>query len=479
MQRGIVPHLPPNEASVRLLSAAAGVAGTIWLAVQSPILGLVEEPVAFLALGTFGVYYGRQARSYAVLMLWALILMTATARVLEGRRRWFIVVALAEGCALWTHNVAVNLVVGANLAWLLCGRRDVRRWLAAQAGAFVLWLPYLVLLFRDQLAIHGKLNVFIASYWEKIPLALAPLFSLAGFTSGAKIRVFPTVYRWDYDGPLSSALAIAAFAAVALLLIAAFRKGQHRKALFAAAFTLGPLISLTILSMLTVPSYTVSRTDAIAYGGFVLWTALGFRGLPRLARWPVVGVLLATTVLATANHLPVAGQARENDRIIGRLLREEAQPGDWIAYIGASQPSIDYYVSGGRPGWPDTTYHRVLYPAVFHQNPASDHPITGDSLRTWEAEALELRDRFEAQTAETSRKFFWVGPLRPPVTGELTATELLYPGNMLAYVVNGLRPLDPMIRLRGDELTIDWLVFSVDSDSLYPRDELLPVEEAE
>jgi hypothetical protein len=50
---------------------------------------------------------------------------------------------------------------------------------------------------------------------------------------------------------------------------------------------------------------------------------------------------------------------------------------------------------------------------------------------------------------------------------------------MLAYAVNGLRPLDPIARLRGDELAIDWLVFSVERDSLIARGELQPVIQAD
>lgn len=477
MQRVILPHLPPNEGSVRLLSAAAGIGSLVWLAVQPPVRSLIEAPVAFMALGTYGVYYGRQARSYAVLMLFGLILMTATSRVLEGRGRWLIVVALAEAAALWTHNVAANLVVGANLAWLLCGRRDPWRWIAAQVGAFLIWLPYLATLFRQQLEIHKELNEFIAHYWAKIPLALAPLFSLAGFTSGARLEPLPTTYRWFYDGPGSSILSIAALAAVLLLLLAAFKKGQRREALFATAFTLGPLVSLTIISALTAPSYTVARTDAIAYGGFVLWTALGLRGLPRPGRMAVIGIVLVSTVLATVYHFPVAGRERDNDRILGERVKNVARPGDWIVYVGAAQASIDYYLSNGRPGIPDSTYHKLLYPAIYRRNPASDHPISGDSLRAWEAEALRIRNRFEAEEGE--RKIFWIGPLSPGSSKEPTASDLLYPGSMLAYALNGLRPLDPIARLRADELTVDWLIFAVERDSLIPSVFVLPVEEAE
>ncbi|MBD3161591.1 MAG: hypothetical protein GF346_05130 [Candidatus Eisenbacteria bacterium] len=480
IQRILVPILPPNEASVRLLSAAAGVAGIVWLAAAPPVRLAVEAPVAFFSLGTYGVYYGRQARSYALLMLWALLLVTAVARVNEGRRRWILVGIAAEGAILWTHNVGIHLVVGANLAWLVGGRRFVRGWVTAQIAVLLLWLPQLLRLLGEQLSVHAELNAWIAEYWERIPIALGPLLSLGAFTSGARIPGPLYAYRWSWEGAGSWLLAILAFAAVGTLLVAAFREGSRREAGVAASFTLAPLVSLAAASVLFVPSYTLARTDAIAYAGFVVWCGLGFRRLPRPGKIAVATVLAATTILATAAHFPVAGQERENDRRLGLLLREEVRPGDWVVFVGASRPSIDYSLSRGRPGRPDSTIRRLFYPGIFAQNPASDFPIQGDSLRAWEREAYAIRERFEQAPGPPGRSIYWIGPVD---FGEgrvdPTAADLHYPGSMLAYVLNGLRPLDPLARLRGDELSIDWLLFRVRRDGLVPLEDLQPVIDAD
>ncbi|MBD3163102.1 MAG: hypothetical protein GF328_13450, partial [Candidatus Latescibacteria bacterium] len=476
IQRILIPALPPGEESVRLLSAVAGVAGIVWLAAFPPIRAVVEIPVAFFAAGTFGVQYGRQARSYSLLMLWAAILMTATARVLEGRRRWLVVVVLAEAAALWSHNVAVTLVAGANFAWLVGGRRDPAGWIAAQAAAFLLWLPVLIPLL-DQIGVHGELNRWIGEYWRSVPLAAAPLLSLQAFTTGA--RTFPPVAteRWQVDGPGATAVTILALASVVVLLVAAFRR--RREARFAAAFCLGPLVVLTVLSLATTPSYILGRTDAVAYVGFTVWAAIGLAALPSRARWIPAAVLAGATLLAVATNLPVGDRGRGNDRSLAGALRERTDSGDWIAFGGLSRPSFEFYLTGGRPATGAGEAALRTYPASMAVNPAAVFPTPRDSLRRWEEEARDLRRRFERTAPEPDSRFWYVGPIALRAPPDPTAQDLPYPGNLLAYALNGLRPLEPLGRARGDRMNADWIVFSVARSDLIPLDALEPVEVAD
>jgi hypothetical protein len=475
LQRALLPHLPPNEASVRGLSVAAGIAGTVWLAVAPPFAALGEAPAALYAIGTYGVYYGRQGRSYALLILWSLLLITATARFVFGKSaRWLSLVVIAEALALWTHNVGINLIIGANVAWLLCGRRDPRRWLLAQGVVLLLWLPYLILLFPAQYAAHASLNGWILKYWEKNPIAFAPLMSLESYASGARAFPTPPAQRWRYLGPGSWIVSTVAFAGVAILLVSAFRSRERKHALFAASFTLVPLLSMLLLSIVAPASYTPARTDAIAYGGFVLWIAAGLSSVRRAIRWPILAVLLLSTTLAVATRLPVDGHKRESDRRIGQVLRANVSRGDWVIYMGPSRPGIDYYLSRGRPGRPDSLIHRVHYPGVNAADPAADYPTPPDSIAAYEAEAWQVRRSIQASGAGQYRNVYWVGPMF--IGGSLgTAEDLPYPGNIMAYVLNGLRPLRPMARLRGDEMGVDWLVLRFPLQNLAPESELQPV----
>lgn len=475
VQKALVPALPPGEASVRLLSAAAGVAGIAWLALFPPIRGLVEVPVAFYALGTYGVYYGRQARSYSLLMLWAAILMTATSRAMEGRRRWLVVVALAEAAALWTHHLSAALVFGANLAWLLCGRRDPIGWLSAQAAAFLLWLPVL-LRALEQIGIHSELNRWIGAYWESVPLIAAPLLSLAAFAGGARLIVPSQTDHWQYDGPGSLAVALLAVAVVAALLLAAWRR--RREALFAASFCLGPLLFLALLSLVATPSYILGRTDAVAYVGVTVWAAIGMGAMPRPGRWAAAVVLAGSTALALAVHLPVGDRGSDNDRRLASALRERAAPGDWIAFAGLSRPSFEYTLAGGRPGTGVTSASLRTFPASMAANPAAVYPTPRDSLRAWEAEARSLRERFEREAPSPRSRFWVVAPIPSSAAPEPTAQELLYPGNLLVYALHGLRPIAEFSRARGSGIGADWIVLPAAREDLVPLEDLRTVEAA-
>lgn len=458
LQRAILPHLPPGEGSVRLLSAAAGVAGLVWLVAAPPIPGLVEAPVALFAVGTYGVYFGRLARSYSVLMLFGLVMMTGTHRFLEGRRRWLIAVVLAETLALWTHNVAAPLIVGANMAWLLCGRRDPLRWIGGQLLVLLTWLPYIAGA-APQFAVHSLANRWIGEYWKTVPLALAPLMSLGAFASGARVSPTPPADRWTYSGPGSSMIALLVFAAVAVLLVAAFHRSGRRDAIFCASFTLAPLIALAAASHWMAPAYVLARTDAIGYGGFVLWASLGLRGLPRIPRFGLLTVLVLSTGLAVASRFPVSENRRGNDREIGLGLKKIVRPGDWLVFLGPSRPSIDYYVSGGRPGRPDPAIVRLHFPAYCASNPAAAYPPATDSLDVWNREANSLRDRFSHSPGPPGRYIYLVGMIPPDRPQEAAATDLPYPENVLAYVLNGTRPLHPIARGKSDALAAEWFVF--------------------
>jgi hypothetical protein len=477
LQGAILPHLPPNEASLRLLSAAAGVAGIVWLAAAPPIPGLVELPVAFLAAGTYGVYFGRLARSYTILMFFGLVLMTGTHRFLEGKRRWLFAVILAESLALWTHNVAAPLIVGANVAWLLCGRRDPLRWIGGQVLVLLLWLPYL-LQAAPQFTIHSEANRWISEYWKTVPLILAPILSLGAFTSGARIGPPPPAERWFYGGPGSTLVAVLALAATAMLLAAALRRGTRREALFCLSFALGPLFALVVASFVMTPAYILARTDAIGYGGFILWTALGLQGLPRIPRHLVLVVLIVATTLTVATRLPVGATRRGNDREIGLGIQKLVRPGDSIVFVGTSRPSIDYYISGGRPGGTDTQIRRYHFPAYWADNPAAAYPLPPDSVRVWERQAYDLRERFEHGGGPPDRYLYFVGVIRPARPQDVTATDLPYPGIILAYVLNGTRPLEPLARGRGDAMAADWIVFRIRPDRLVPIGDLKPVQPA-
>jgi hypothetical protein len=94
---------------------------------------------------------------------------------------------------------------------------------------------------------------------------------------------------------------------------------------------------------------------------------------------------------------------------------------------------------------------------------------------------MGVRARFEKIARSDGRvaDFYFVGTIVDRGMNEPTAEDLPYPGNVLAYVVNGLRPLDPIIRLPGDGIRGEWLVFRVRGDALVEAGGLRPIEVAQ
>ncbi len=475
IQRLLVPALPAGEGSVRLLSAVAGI-GTVGVLLVAPPAPALAGAACLMAAAPYGVSYSREARSYALLILFSVVLIAATARVAEGKRRWLVGVAIAEILALLTHHVGATLVLGANIAWLLLGRRMVRGWLLAQAIAFLAWLPFLIEALGHW-RIHSALNTWTAPFWEKTPIAAAPLLSLWAMSFGARVSPSPPVGHWAWRGAGSYALSIAVIVIVGILLAAAFRRATRRPAILAASFTIGPLAALTILSMVTTPSYILGRTDAVSYAGFLLWCALGLSQIPRRMRIAALAALGLSSFLAIGSHLPRSAEAAGGDRAVGLAIREVARPGDWVVWVGPSRPSIDYYLSAGRPGRASDGLRRLHYPAAWGANPSAPYPTPGDSLRSWEREAYRLRDRFEAEAAADAF-LIYVGPLQRGRPDSIDAAGLPYPGSLLAYALNGTRPIEPIARRRGDGVDVEWIAFRIHRDELEEREDLLPAEEA-
>src|SRR4051794_13303289 len=99
---------------------------------------------ALVTLSPFMQYYGSEARGYALAM--ALVVLSTLAMLLAvdgGRRRWWVVSALASAGAMYSHyTVAFALV--AQLAWVLWAYPEARKAaLLANVGAAVLFLPWL------------------------------------------------------------------------------------------------------------------------------------------------------------------------------------------------------------------------------------------------------------------------------------------------------------------------------------------------
>lgn len=317
--------LGPGDVNLRLLSAALSAATIAVLYFwgkrrYGPSEGLVAA--GLLALSPMAVYYGREAKGYALVALLAALGLWLwdgylADRATGGRRRGLLWVAyiLCQALMLGTHYYAALLIV-AQGAWLAAEwaidrgeperARRFARWAGAQMAAAVIVAPWLVLTLGESL--HGA---------EHVPLA-RDAYNLVEHA-----RVVATEVAAGPVAPAAAAwVAVVALGAAAGWALA--RDGWRRAGLLAAVVVVP--VALAYAAQLVYPFF---------FPRFLLFVLaplglLAARGL-ILLRWrgAVLGALLVgawlTVYPATLRHDVFPEQ---DLRPAAQVLRELALPGD-------------------------------------------------------------------------------------------------------------------------------------------------------
>ncbi|MBM3318328.1 MAG: glycosyltransferase family 39 protein, partial [Candidatus Eisenbacteria bacterium] len=111
-----------SEAGLRLVPALAGLAAVALLLARARARrdASLVWAAGFFAVAAYAVFHARQARSYGLLFLFALLLIIAARDLLlERRRRSGPTLALAGGALVLTHNIGVVLVLASLALWPL------------------------------------------------------------------------------------------------------------------------------------------------------------------------------------------------------------------------------------------------------------------------------------------------------------------------------------------------------------------------
>lgn len=139
---------------LRFLPALAGVLNVALVATLGHALGGRRAGLLaalFLAVSTFAVTWSQELRMYIWAALWAAGALWAAVRIWQGRgpRAW-IAYVLCAAAGLWTLYLSGAVLAVTNLAFLWLWwrqgrvRRWMARWVAAQVGAVMLFLPWLI-----------------------------------------------------------------------------------------------------------------------------------------------------------------------------------------------------------------------------------------------------------------------------------------------------------------------------------------------
>lgn len=356
-----------SEVGARSLSAILGVGlvGLVYLTGRRLFderSGLVAA--LLVAVSSYQVYYAQEARMYVLLAL----LGTASSYLFylawlePGQaRRWPVVGwALVTALALYTHYLAITIVLAQNLAWLVSLAIRARRgrgaeagllpaaasWVAAQAVVALLYAPWLRLTWAQ---LHR---------WPAVsePLGLAGLLrqALPLFVLG------PFVPAGSLPGLVAAALGVA-------LLGLVWRDGANERTLVARA-----LAFLHWLAPLAVVYY-LSRTRPLYHPKFLLAATPGLalllgRATARLApgpsepwerglSWLRVGLaltaglaLVTASIPGLANYYSDPRYARDDYRGIAHYISALGRPGDVVLINAPSQiETVAYYYRGPLP----------------------------------------------------------------------------------------------------------------------------------
>lgn len=157
-----------SEAHLRFVSVLASVA-LVWLTYRLARLMAPRSEAtlaaALCALSPFQLMYAQEARTYTLVACFTVASFYLFARaVLLDRPRAWLPYVMVSALALYTQSIALlGVAVQAALVVLTrSGRRGMARWVLAQIGAVMLYLPWLFV----SLAQTERLN---ASHWYLLP----------------------------------------------------------------------------------------------------------------------------------------------------------------------------------------------------------------------------------------------------------------------------------------------------------------------
>jgi uncharacterized membrane protein len=332
--RGVI-GLGQSEAAVRTLSVLAGTLSVVLVyAIGRAWIGRTAAALAglLLCVSPLQVWYSRDARMYALLMLLSLAAIGTYALLLRrptsARSTLFV---LAHGLAYLTHYFAlmVPLVEAIDILARFSRRYHfLRRWTALQALAALPFLGWVV-------ALAGRDAQIFGIGWVPPSAPADLLLTLANFTVGALPPM--SVYRW---------IAFAAFLLLALQGLRARWEDPEAK-LLVAVWAFGPPV-LTFLLSLRRPVY-IDRFLIGSLPAVLLLVAAGLASLRRGWRLLFAFVMAAILVDSMVRMVFVPGQQKEQWREAASELAR-ADP-DEVIVVRVLQIAVPlrYYDPGGLP----------------------------------------------------------------------------------------------------------------------------------
>ena len=292
----------------------------------------------FLTLSPFHIFHSQGLRPYALMTLLALISVYAFAKMLAGEKRgWWGLNLAANGLLMWTHVLAVWLLVTEGLFLLLFRWRHLRKtvvWAALHA-VFLAPLAALVLSWQSAPVQGGVLGGLRSILNHLFTRDTERIHWVVNRVLDPRLADLPLPgYVWHLIQTFSAtdrALAAALVFGLALGIWRLFRRGSgyacsrncRAPRLFLCFWFLLPALLLYGFASVFRPELWQERYTIYSSLALYLLVAAGIVGLhTRLARWSLTGllILLLGAHVLLADALPL----RPGFVAAGRHIKERA-----------------------------------------------------------------------------------------------------------------------------------------------------------
>lgn len=343
-----------------------------------------------LAVAPFPLYYGQEARMYAMLLAWSALAGWAAAAGWQRRRWGWPLYALATACALYTHVLgALPCLVIA--IWPLFRsvhqRKRAHAPLLALAIAGCAFLPWAGTL-------PSQAATVLATFWAPPPSPAAPLLSL-----------YQLLYGPFVPPPLLPVGLAAVLLAAGLTLPTVLRPGAGRN-------RLGPLwcwLALPIIGLFALSLVRPVYLDRILIGAsvplvlLVGWTLTGPKPRPLGLAVGGMVVVLAMVGLARWYGDPAAGKPPYR-AAVAELIARTAPQGPVVHTSDGSllpfllyAPSLDNRLLAGDPEHLTATSRAHSTLVTLGQRPETVEQAVGAANGFWVVVSLDHSLEFQRQ----------------------------------------------------------------------------------
>lgn len=462
-------HVAPLYAIIVALMSAGGRASAWTLRIPSVIAGTLTVPLFYVlgirlfrsravgviasllvACSPFAVWFGQEARMYALLLFFVCAYVVLAWPVLSRPLRWseLALLTLVTSLGLYCHHymIFVSVAFGVFLLILLGPKsRRFWTWTASQIIALLAFSYWIVLTMGE---LHDHAGVVKPAVWAWIP------YTLYAFTVGFSLG--PSVREMHTAGALHAAMAhalplslviVAAAAATIAGLREALRAERRTSGLWCILWLAVPISLAVLATYATNISYNV-RYVIGAFPPFVLFLALAIEATirsarrafgmlrartsgalnqaprswrPSLALWTsgrfaAVAALLAVTGASLSNLYFDDAYAKDDVRDAARFLREHLAPTDLLVLDNSrASPIFTYYgeplsrsavqIAGIRNDGVPTAMARKI--STFARQPG--RRIWLIEYRPWETDPGGSVPRLIAAQSRFQQQYHWPG----------------------------------------------------------------------